>query len=172
MEKWKKIDGFDKYYVSNRGRVKNKKTGRVLKPCVSSWGYLRHTLSLNGVTSVVRVHRLMALAFIPNPENKPTVNHIDGNKTNNSLDNLEWATYSENNFHAYRIGLKVAHWLGKFKADHPRSKTVTQLKDGHVIGKYISLTEAAEKANVSIGNISKVISGERKHTKGFTWELT
>ena len=118
MEKWKKVEHLDKYLISNKGRLKNEKTGRILKTKVNKRGYLCNTISVNGKIMVVKIHRLMAISFIPNPENKITVNHIDGNKTNNNINNLEWATYSENNLHAYLIGIKTPYWLNKFGDRH------------------------------------------------------
>jgi hypothetical protein len=94
---------YKKCQVSVDGTVIGE-SGRVLKHSISGNGYL--TVCVSGRNACV--HRVLAECFIPNPDNKPCVNHIDGNKLNNSLDNLEWATYSENNQHAYNIGLKTA----------------------------------------------------------------
>lgn len=89
-EIWKDIGGFEGLYqVSNLGRVKRVTTGRVLKGMASGKGYLLVGLSKNNIRSVKTIHRLVAQAFIPNPENKPEVNHIDENKTNNMVSNLE-----------------------------------------------------------------------------------
>jgi hypothetical protein len=115
-EIWKDIPGYEgKYQVSNLGRVKslskklscvrNGKTAfrvtkeKIMKPYIPKNGYARMDL---GGRNTNLVHRLVAKAFIPNPENKPCVNHIDGNPSNNNLHNLEWCTYSENELHSYR----------------------------------------------------------------------
>lgn len=116
-EIWKDIEGYEGIYqVSNFGRVKSlgrvidTKNGRttvkgvIMSPCGKP--YLFVYLNKNHKSKYHAVHRLVAQAFIPNLENKPQVNHIDGNKTNNAVSNLEWVTQSENMLHAYRIGLE------------------------------------------------------------------
>ena len=119
-EVWKDIKGFEEIYqVSNFGRVKSllrKRRNRngyfyikekILKQSINTYGYLQVCLYNNCERSVKRVHRLVAETFIPNPSNKPEVNHIDGNKTNNKIDNLEWVTSKENITHAFKIGLRT-----------------------------------------------------------------
>ena len=99
---WKLIEGFDgTYSVSNYGEVRNNKTGKLMKQNKNEKGYLRLGLRKNGKTKYMRVHRLVAQAFIPNPENKPDVNHIDFDKENNCVNNLEWVTCKENNNHSF-----------------------------------------------------------------------
>lgn len=94
---WKLIEGFDGIYsVSNYGEVRNNKTGKLMKLRKNEKGYLRTNLTKNGNQKSVRVHRLVAQAFIPNPENKPQVNHIDFDRENNCVNNLEWVTNKEN----------------------------------------------------------------------------
>ena len=122
-EIWKEIDGHKNYYVSNYGRIKSEgKEGFnpttknhfkfhpvILKPSLTNWGYLRVVLQYNHTRKHMRVHRLVAEAFLLNIENKPEVNHIDGNKLNNHVDNLEWVTAKENHHHAVNTGLKPKH---------------------------------------------------------------
>lgn len=123
QEEWRDIIGFDgKYQVSNLGNVKstdryykqaNAKTseyehiykGKVLTPFYTKWGYKRIGLSQNGKVKFYTIHKLVAETFIPNPENLPCVNHKDGNKENNNVNNLEWCTYQDNNRHARKTGL-------------------------------------------------------------------
>lgn len=94
---WKLIAGFGgTYSVSNYGEVRNNKTGKLMKPRKNETGYLRINLTKNGKPKCMRVHRLVAQAFIPNPENKLQVNHIDFNRENNCVSNLEWVTNQEN----------------------------------------------------------------------------
>lgn len=109
MEKWKIITDFEDYEISSFGRVRSHKNGKVkiLKERLNRDGYVQYSLSdKNHVMRTKRANRLVAEAFIPNPENKPTVNHKDGDKTNNMVDNLEWATKKEQMNHAYELGLK------------------------------------------------------------------
>lgn len=125
-EVWKPIKDYEGYYeVSNLGRIRsldryvNHKSGTkylqrgiVMAPRFRG-GYVTTALSKFGHTKYCRIHRLVAQAFIPNPENKPTVNHMDGNKMNNTVENLEWATQSENQLHAIRTGLVSQESLRK-----------------------------------------------------------
>lgn len=106
MEEWKQVEGFESYYVSNMGRVYNASTKRFIGNKNSDkYEYKRVKLSKEGFKKPIDVHRLVAETFIPNPLNLRCVNHIDGNKENNAIENLEWCTYSENNAHAVNTGL-------------------------------------------------------------------
>lgn len=101
------INGYDRTYrIYIDGEVWSVKSGKFLKQETSK-GYKRVTLSINGKTKRFQAHRLVAMYFIENPLNKPCVNHIDGNKENNELNNLEWCTYSENENHSYNVLGKV-----------------------------------------------------------------
>lgn len=96
----------ENYSVSNLGNVRRNRDNHIIAFYINVNGYKTVTLYKDGVGKSQRVHRLVAEAFVPNPENKRCVNHKDGDKLNNSADNLEWCTSSENNAHAYRMGLK------------------------------------------------------------------
>lgn len=143
-EIWKSIAGYNgSYQVSNFGRVRslprkinhNRKglrnwDGRILSQESMSRGYKR---VMFGDRKRYLVHRLVAAAFIPNKENKPCVNHIDGNPQNNCVNNLDWCTYSENEKHSYSKLGKVpnAHWKGKKGYKNPFSQRIALVKDGH-----------------------------------------
>ena len=99
-----KICTLDHSYLRKNGRLDNRK-GKQLRPSVDKDGYERVVLTKDGIRKTYSVHKLVALAFIPNPENKTTINHIDGNKRNNNVSNLEWATEKENQNHKWKNGL-------------------------------------------------------------------
>ena len=120
-EIWKDIKGYEGLYqISNLGRVKSisrkintfygyrKTKEKILKSSYDKDGYLKITITNNWKHKTHKIHRLVAEAFIPNPDNKPTINHIDGNKLNNSIDNLEWATRKEQTKHMHEV-LKVPY---------------------------------------------------------------
>ena len=114
-EEWKDVEGYEGFYqISNLGRIKSlggwcgtaKRKERIRSTSLTHDGYEKVRLNYQGKDKTKRIHRLVAEAFIPNPENKDTVNHIDGNKRNNSVSNLEWVDRSEQMIHAYKMGLK------------------------------------------------------------------
>lgn len=106
-EIWKPVCNFeDRYLVSNRGRVYSKKISKLLKPIITKKGYLTVELWRNYKRKVIKIHRLVAESFLENPLQRKEINHKDGNKQNNCVDNLEWCTRSENLKHAYRTGLR------------------------------------------------------------------
>ena len=180
IEVWKNIKGYEGLYqVSNKGRVKSlertiiDKTGRkrlrkelILKPKTERNGYLRVNLC-NGCGKVKRfyVHRLVCEAFHGNPKNKPCVNHIDENKANNTVSNLEWCTYEENNKYGTRPA-KVAKANVKNK-----SKPIGQYTtNGKLIKVWQSAKEVQRQLGLSQGNISEVARGKRKTAYGFVWK--
>lgn len=142
-----------------------------MKQRLSKEGYMTVVLHFAGKPKLCLVHRLVALAYIPNPENKPEVNHKDGVKHRNVLSNLEWATKSENAIHGVSLGLRVGskHALGRLNEDCPNSKPILQLTmQGELVKKWPSMAEA-KRNGFSQGNISSVIAGTRISHKGFKW---
>jgi hypothetical protein len=103
----RKIKGYEGLYeITSDGRVWSCKNSKYLVPVKMANGYLKVNLYYEGKPKLTSIHRLVAISYLDNPKNKPTVNHIDGNKENNNILNLEWATYSENQKHAFNNGLK------------------------------------------------------------------
>jgi len=142
--------------------VKNRKTGRFLKQSANTEGYLSVGLRHNGITAMFRVHRLVAKIYVPNPENKPQVNHKDLDKKNNHKSNLEWVTNRENTIHAVLNGRKG----GK-----PKRKVYKLAHNGLVLDTYNSVCEAAKHNGLDFSNIYSVIRGERKNAGGFYWQF-
>ena len=131
------------YHISNHGQVKSYKYGkeRILKRSLLGNGYLAVHICTNGKPKLATIHKLVANAFIENPDNKPQVNHKDGNKTNNHIDNLEWVTAKENQQHAWQIGLFEGKRLANIKR---QSKPVVDIVTGT---RYDSLKLACENIN-------------------------
>lgn len=171
METWKNIKGYEGLYqVSSEGRVKSLERKdclgrivkeRILKTAPNAQGYPIVVLCAGGKQKMFKVHRLVCQAFHKNPENKPCVNHIDENKTNNAASNLEWCTYEENNNHG-------THNERVAKAN---SKPVGQYTlNGELIKIWPSPCEAGRQAGFDRGTISNVANGKRKTHKGFVWK--
>lgn len=175
MEVWKEVfDG--KYQVSNKGRVKSmnyKCTGkvRILKMTKDHKGYNRLTMRVNGKPKTIKAHRLVAQAFIPNPENKPQVNHMDGNKTNNLVQNLEWVTNYENAQHALKTGLYIPTNSGKKYEEVSQARAIIMIDlEGNFIKEYGCIKRAADENNIWQSNICRCLTGKRKTSGGYKWE--
>lgn len=148
--------------------------GRKLPQYKTPTGYVQVMLKQDGKRKKALVHRLVALAFIPNPLNKPCVNHIDGNKENNSVENLEWCTYSENELHSHRkLGKKLSPENHKKMIEaHTKavSTPVMQLTlDGVHVNTFRSMAEAHRQTGISQGNISECCNNRRNKAGGFKW---
>ena len=173
MEEWRLIVDFPDYEVSSTGLIRNIKRQTILKKSTNSYGYKVLSLYKDKKDTSVRVNRIVALSFIPNPENKPCVNHIDGDKANDNVSNLEWCTYSENEIHSVKVLGKKPNkaWLGKFNEDNRGSKPIKQLtKDGVLIKTFPSLSEAG-RSGFSVGCISQVCNGKKELHKKFKWSF-
>jgi hypothetical protein len=175
MEIWKDIKNFEGLYqVSNLGRVKSLKREltdgriweeRILKTPLSS-GYPCVSLRLNNVYYKERVHRLVGHAFVNGYQDKYTINHKDGDKTNNEYSNLEWCSLSENIKHALRTGLNNA----PAKMHEANQKKTVQLNlNNQVLKVYDSARDAALAVNCPIQNITRVCRGERNSARGYKW---
>lgn len=179
IETWAKISGFDNYSVSDQGNVKNNKTNKLIVKDDNK-GYLRVNLWIRGRCYHKSIHRLVAEAFIPNPDNKPQVNHIDGNKKNNAASNLEWSTISENQQHSYKVldsterrrKISESHKGKKLTEDNKQklieatSKKVVRIDDNRVFN---SVSEAARLTKICQSSVSKACSGNLKRAGGYHW---
>lgn len=172
-EIWKDVKGYEGLYqVSNLGRVKSFYTNRILKPGTDKDGYLRVDLCKDKKPKHFHIHRLVAETFLPNPENKPCVNHKLGKKQDNRATELEWCTYSENEIHSFNVLGKKANGLtsmkGKFGFDHNRSKPVICLNNGKIYG---SASEAGRELNIIQTGVSSVCRGKLNHYKGYKFKF-
>ena len=160
-----------KTYVDKLNRTQNRKP-KILNTHVANIGYLCVDLKFGDNWKQKHIHRLIAEAFIPNPDNKPTVNHIDGNKLNNNISNLEWNTYSENNKHAVDNGLRKSPWTNITGSKHPQSKPVIQMdKKDNIINTFVNARQAQEKTGISYKHISCCCLGKRMSTGGYRWKF-
>lgn len=176
-EIWKDVKGYETIYqVSDLGRVKRltsldslgrRKTTRIMAVHVHN-GYVIIRLSKNSIRKTYSVHRLVAKVFIINLDGKGEVNHIDGNKINNNVCNLEWVTRSENQLHAYKTGLDNPST--KSRNDY-RSKPVVQILNGEIINTFPSAKEAQRQTGFCQGAISNCCRGNQRIAYGFVWRL-
>lgn len=170
-EVWKDISGYEGLYqVSNLGRVKSLTreitnngmsyliNGKILKENKLANGYLKVCLSANGNSKLHYVHRLVAQAFIPNPNHYPMVNHKDEDKTNNLVENLEWCTAKYNNAYS-------DVWRSR------RKKILQFSKNMLLINTYISQCEAERKTGINQAHISECCLGKRKTAGGYVWRF-
>lgn len=171
MEIWKDIEGFEGVYqISNLGRVKSLHFNKTLYLRYSNdeCGYKKVNLFIKGIQKTITIHRLVASHFLNNKYNKRTINHLDGNKSNNKVINLEWATYSENIQHAYDNKLKC----GSKGINNASSKKVLKYTKGNKFIKlYMSVSEASKDNNINCGGISLVCNGINKTSGGFIWKF-
>ena len=172
-EVWVDVVGYEGFYkVSNIGRIRSfvrgGRLGCVLKQCTHRQGYKEVRLTINKKGKMFLVHRLVADAFIPNPDNKETVNHKDGDKANNRVENLEWATINENIAHAFRTGLREfpeARRQELYNGRKLSKQDVIDIREEFSNGS--TQKELAEKYCVSTVHICKIVNNKiRTHVNG------
>ena len=169
-EEWLTISNYDNYEVSSFGNVRNKKTGRILKPS-NRGGYYVVGLS-NKKTKTFQVHRLVAETFIENPENKAHVNHKDKNGLNNNLSNLEWNTPKENNIHKIEgVIQKTNQNLAIWRVDLKTGDKIEKYSSIDLASKWIFEQGLSENVHSIKSSISCSNRGVYKSSFGFKWEL-
>jgi hypothetical protein len=184
-EVWKPIKGYEKYHISQLGRVKiigkfvkrkhkivwREDKIKIIQYNNKGYGFIR--LSNNFIEKSFLIHRLVAEAFIPNPNNYPIINHIDCNPKNNIFTNLEWCTYSYNSKYAYNFGKNTGTFLGMFGKDHPGSKPVLQFDlKGNFIREWENAKEVERILGIKSSNIYACAKGKKnyKTAGGFIWK--
>ena len=183
MEIWKDLTGYiGIYQVSNNGRIKSlsrkiaRKNGqiaivkeKILKPKKDRYGYFFIVLSNNNIRKTILVHRLVAAAFIPNPDNLPEIDHIDGDRINNRVNNLRWCTRKQNANNP--ISIERYRKAGIIQKPYKQLQIpVQQLKDGFLIGSYSSIREAERTTGIAHTSISRVIRGTLNTVGGYKWK--
>ena len=170
MKMWKRIPDYPRYLVSGEGDVYSERTGKVLKPAISKFGYARVALYKgNGEVHTIMVHRLVASAFLENPDNLPQVNHINEDRLDNRLENLEWCTASYNINYGGR-NAKVSKKLRDFK-EQTSARRVEQVdaKTGEVVKTWTSMREIERELGFAHSNIYACCVGRRKTRGGYLW---
>lgn len=178
QEIWKDIVGYEGLYqISNFGNVKSLNynhthTSKLLVPKRHHSGYVMVTLCKNNIHKNKFIHILVANAFIENIENKPCVNHIDGDKHNNHVSNLEWVTHKQNTQHAIKTGLRknLTPLKGLFGGSHPASKKILQFDiNGNFIREWDCISVAANYYGLNSCTISNCCAFRKKSAKGYIW---
>lgn len=185
-EIWKDVKDYEGLYqVSNLGNLRSLDRivfnprymfqtlkGKLISPVKEHTGYYQVRLNKFGKRETVKLHRLVLITFVGNPDNKAEVNHKNGIKSDNRLSNLEWVTRSENQQHAFKNGLNRSFSLGKFGSDHHMSKAVMQYdKNDNFISEYGSALEAKRKTGISNSNIGTCCRGFIDFAGGYKWKF-
>ena len=151
-EDWKDIEGFEDYTIDEKGNIYSKRKRKYLKQTINKFGYCQVTLQKDKYKKMFSVHRLVAQAFIPNPKNKPQVNHIDSNRQNNNVKNLEWVTAKENKKHALDNNLlkpRKCEENGRTAYTNDMINDVCRLLEES----NLTIKEISEKTNVGVDTI-------------------
>ena len=171
MESWKVIYDFPNYEISNYGNVRN--NTKIFKAVPNKHGY-NVVVLCNGIRKSVNIHRLVAAAFIPNPENKPCIDHIDGDRANNHADNLRWVTTKENCNNPItksRLNKKIGEYMvGRLGGLHQRAKQIAMYSIcGDLIKTFLSVKDAQRETGLNDSNIVKCCKGIKKTCGGYIW---
>lgn len=176
---WARIQGFP-YLISKQGDVYSIKSNRFLKPYLSTRGYKIICLETKGKRKRLFLHRLIAEAFIPNPDNKPYIDHINCIKTDNRIENLRWVTSKENSNNPLTIQHMKASakygednprtMTGKFGKLNPRSRVIIQLKGNNVVREYECARQAMRETGIDCCSITNCCRGKRKRAGGYYWK--
>ena len=170
LENFVDIHGYEGLYkVNNRGEILSVRSWKLLKAGRNSHGYMTVSLTKNGKSKTYKVHRLVAIAFIPNPNNYPYINHKDEDKTNNNVENLEWCSHKYN----LNYGTAIERRSEAIKLSPLKQrKAVVQLSLlGEFVKEYRSTKEAAEETGIDRRRISHAINHVGKQAKGYLWVL-
>ena len=180
-EVWKDINGFEgRYQISNFGRVKslghNDRLNRrfkeiVLKQAINAGGYRCVRIYKDGLNYTKKIHRLVSEAFIPTVPGKTIINHKDGNKLNNSIENLEWCTYGENMSHAIRTGLNSTRSAVAVRAETGKKPIEQCDSRGNRLNKFSSAADASRETGINRGNISSCCNGKKEMAGDFVWKF-
>lgn len=171
-EEWKEIKYYPNYMVSNMGRVKSlnyRRTGRekIMKPSKMNSGYLLICLRKNGVKKFYSLHRLVAMAFLPNPNNYPQVNHKDENKQNNCIKNIEWCDAKYNLHYGTARERTIKGLINNSKISKP---VIKMDKTNKIIAEFPSIAEVQRQLGFSKSSISKCCLGKQKTCGGYKWK--
>lgn len=154
------IQDFPNYSIFKDGTVINNISGKALKPVEGRNGYKVVNLYKNKMRSQFYIHRLLAIHFINNPQNFPYINHKDENKSNNSLDNLEWCTASYN----------LNYGTRSIRQAQTQGHSVKAFKNGILVGSFYSEKQCARELNINSSHVSQAVRGLRKTAGGYTFE--
>lgn len=178
MSSWVTIPGYDGLYQANKnGRIWSVRKERLLSTASCGGRYCTIVLVKNGVKKPKTAHRIIAELFVPNPLNKPMINHKNGVKTDNRSSNLQWVSSKENVIHAHKVGLKLIPsgkdnpMYGRFGYNSNRGKSVEQIDiaSHKVINMFGSARDAARNSGVHVASITSCCRGEIRNPRKFIW---